>query len=1189
MTRPDWPAARARPVNLAAALAVVLALVVCASASAATTTISTFSKSARDEQTGATATAGGPAGATAAGDTIDWVLSYLNRTSGVANVTLTDPIAANQTFVPGSLQLPPGFSGRWSTNGGASYVASEPAGGVSAVGAVGQSILGSTGREGTTQPGPAAFQSTNAGGDGYEALFVGSLIYNVHHHTSGNVLDCHDRTGVRCAGYPTSVSGIAGQPFGTDGQPLTTAQSADASVVGTKIYYPAGVIGSTTVGVACADVATRTSCGFTALGTGTSSQGTGGTWILGGATVGSKYYLAGVRGEIFCFDTTTRAACPGNPLTNVADPGSGNLAYPYYHLQAWDGRYLFGVFHRANLRGDLLCIDTTTNTNCPGFPKVDYGHTASTSSYGTVLVPILSASGAVTGICGATGATNTQHPYTCFDLAGNPVATPFSTTQTANTAVNWDNFGSIAVIGLRVYFAESTAGGVATYTCWDYSTSSACAGFVPATSGQSIRAYTLRQDPVNPDCIWEEGDADRFEVFSATFGGTNCSQATTNVDVRPSSFYCDGQSGHVSGWDRIQVSGVTPADFTAMAVSIADDNGDPVPGWTSRVFPNTTTSIDISSIPVTGATGHLTITMSFAGLPTNKTATVRALFTGDPAQVCFKTRVGAPQCAAVTAITNAATAITDAGIAGSDAPGGNGSGTVRFDLAPDAAVCRADLSLVKSARGGPATAGDELSFDLRVTNSGPDAASNVVVSDPLPRELTFVSASAGCGEAGGLVTCTLGSLGAGQSHTFTVTGKVASSLRHCLANSASVTSTTTDPGQTDNASTTCAPIEGHSDLALTKTPSRTVLPVGGGQVMYALVVRNRGPSDATGVKVSDPMATGLTLVAADPSQGSCSTAGGKVSCNLGDLVAGGSAQVLVTAQTWGTPGAIVNTAKVSGDQDDPTPEDNVDSAKVTIPPPPPVAPTPTRFDLAVSKTADHHTVSVGQPVTYTIVVANKGPAPAPSVDVTDTLSAPASIVSVKATAGSCTKAIPMHCSLGTIAAGAKVTITVVAEPRQSGCDQRNAASATGEGTDADPANNLDTVDLCARQLALRLSKVADVASVRAGGLMSYTIRVTNPTRATARDVKTCDRLPAGLVYVSSRSKARLTGGAYCWTARRLARGATRRYRITVRVLRGASGSRVNRATVNGLQARPRKARAAIRVLPGRAHGGGVTG
>jgi uncharacterized repeat protein (TIGR01451 family) len=93
-------------VGALAALAVAVA-----TAPAATTPISSFSMTGRDAQTGSTATAGGPAGATAAGDTIDWVLSYLNRTSGVANVSITDPIAGNQTFVPGSLQLPRGSRG----------------------------------------------------------------------------------------------------------------------------------------------------------------------------------------------------------------------------------------------------------------------------------------------------------------------------------------------------------------------------------------------------------------------------------------------------------------------------------------------------------------------------------------------------------------------------------------------------------------------------------------------------------------------------------------------------------------------------------------------------------------------------------------------------------------------------------------------------------------------------------------------------------------------------------------------------------------------------------------------------------------------------------------------------------------------------------------------------------------------
>jgi uncharacterized repeat protein (TIGR01451 family) len=261
---------------------------------------------------------------------------------------------------------------------------------------------------------------------------------------------------------------------------------------------------------------------------------------------------------------------------------------------------------------------------------------------------------------------------------------------------------------------------------------------------------------------------------------------------------------------------------------------------------------------------------------------------------------------------------------------------------------------------------------------------------------------------------------------------------------------------------------------------------------------------------------------------------------------------------------------------------------VSVPPSPepPAAP----FDLTVRKTATDRRVSVGQAVRYKIVVANRGSAGAPDVHVTDTLNAPISLASVKTTAGTCSKRIPMRCSLGTIAAGAKVTITVVAAHKRPGCPQRNAAIATGAGTDADAVNNLDTVDVCVTKVGLRLSKVADAATVRAGGLISYTIRVINPTKGTARNVRTCDRLPAGLVHVSARSKAKLRGGAWCWRAKTLGPGKSKRYRITVRALRGASGKKVNRATVSGSgRVKAAQAKRTVRVLPTAATGGGVTG
>ncbi len=43
-----------------------------------------------------------------------------------ANVNITDPISGNQTYIPGSPKAPPGFSPQWSSDGGTSYVGTEP-------------------------------------------------------------------------------------------------------------------------------------------------------------------------------------------------------------------------------------------------------------------------------------------------------------------------------------------------------------------------------------------------------------------------------------------------------------------------------------------------------------------------------------------------------------------------------------------------------------------------------------------------------------------------------------------------------------------------------------------------------------------------------------------------------------------------------------------------------------------------------------------------------------------------------------------------------------------------------------------------------------------------------------------------------------------------------------------------------
>ncbi len=74
-----------------------------------------------------------------------------------------------------------------------------------------------------------------------------------------------------------------------------------------------------------------------------------------------------------------------------------------------------------------------------------------------------------------------------------------------------------------------------------------------------------------------------------------------------------------------------------------------------------------------------------------------------------------------------------------------------------------DLAITKTAAPNPVETNAQQIFTIEVTNNGPDDATGVTVVDTLPAEMTFVSASGGCSEVAGVVTCSIGNLSASAS------------------------------------------------------------------------------------------------------------------------------------------------------------------------------------------------------------------------------------------------------------------------------------------------------------------------------------------------------------------------------------------------------------------------------------------
>lgn len=105
-------------------------------------------------------------------------------------------------------------------------------------------------------------------------------------------------------------------------------------------------------------------------------------------------------------------------------------------------------------------------------------------------------------------------------------------------------------------------------------------------------------------------------------------------------------------------------------------------------------------------------------------------------------------------------------------------------------------------------------------------------------------------------------------------------------------------------------------------------------------------------------------------------------------------------------------------------------------------------DLSVSMTSPA-SAAPSAAITYTIIVTNAGPAAAQGVTLTDMLPTAATLVSTPGCSGTST----LSCAIGSLAAGAQVTVSITVTQAQPG-PASNAAAVTSSVRDPDAGNNL---------------------------------------------------------------------------------------------------------------------------------------
>jgi uncharacterized repeat protein (TIGR01451 family) len=326
-----------------------------------------------------------------------------------------------------------------------------------------------------------------------------------------------------------------------------------------------------------------------------------------------------------------------------------------------------------------------------------------------------------------------------------------------------------------------------------------------------------------------------------------------------------------------------------------------------------------------------------------------------------------------------------------------------------------------------------------------------------------------------------------------------------ITNQASVLSFVADPDSADRSASTDTTVNAAADLSLTKTDSPDPVFVDD-LITYTLDVNNAGPQDATGVTLTDTLPGGVTFNSAIPTQGGCSEASGTVTCALGTIANGGTANVEITV-TPHSAGSITNQAAVTSDVADRDSDDTSASATTTV---------KDVADLSLTKGDSPDPVLAGELLTYALSAHNSGPQEATGVTITDTLPTGVTFVSATPTQGSCSEASgTVTCALGTLADQANADVEIQVRHSTPGTIT-NQATITSDAHDPNTADNSASAETTVDPAAdLSLTKTDAPDPVLSGELVAYTLTAHNGGPQDATGVTVSDTLPAGVSFDSA--------------------------------------------------------------------------
>jgi len=403
------------------------------------------------------------------------------------------------------------------------------------------------------------------------------------------------------------------------------------------------------------------------------------------------------------------------------------------------------------------------------------------------------------------------------------------------------------------------------------------------------------------------------------------------------------------------------------------------------------------------------------------------------------------------------------------------------------------------------TVGSNVVYTITVRNNGPDAGTNVIVTDVLDVKLEYVDNDGSATNVDNTVTWIIPNIAVGQSFSLIITARVVGTGN--ITNVANVTDVDQPNVGMNNTGNTTFNSANAVNLTITKT---MYLSDGsdtgyGSQVVYTIVVFNNGPDTANNLNVWDVLDSRLDLLSASPSQGQYNPLNGR--WTVGSLANGTGATLIITVRIVGT-GTIGNIANLTVNEYN-IGNNTTERVIVTI------APT---VNLTTTKTVTLPPggVTVGSKIVYTITVTNNGPDRGTDVVVSDVLDPRLNFIVSSATKGSYNLSTGIW-NIGNLNVGETVRLNITVEIRGTGTINNIATvnvTQINVGMNSTGDRFRDAQIILPPTVNLTITKTATPMKTYYGYDVRFAIIVTNNGPDAGTNVTITNRLDSRFTFVN---------------------------------------------------------------------------